>query len=82
MYRPTTQMGTKYLKTGFIQDFTFQPLPALASSMNRSQPQPNLKQQNREKTRAPMGSRLVLTMKSQKSSQAEPSAKGWKWKTL
>ena len=70
------------MKMGFIQLLTFRPLPALASAMKLSQPQPNLKQQKTEKTKAPMGSRLVLTMKSQKSSQADPSAKGWKWKAL
>ena len=41
-YRPRTQIGTTYLKIGFIQDWTFRPLPALASSMNLSQPQPTL----------------------------------------
>ena len=75
-------MGTKYMKMGFIQFLTFRPLPALASATNLSQPQPNLKHQNTAKMKAPSGSRLVLTMKSQKSSQAEPSAKGWKWNRL
>ena len=76
MYRPSTQAGTKYLKMGFIQLLTFSPLPALASSRKLSQPQPNFQQQKTEKMKAPSGSRLVLTMKSQKSSHAEPGAKG------
>ena len=37
-----TQTGTKYLKMGFIQFCTFRPLPALASAMKLSQPQPIL----------------------------------------
>ena len=75
-------MGTTYWKMGFIQALTFQPLPALASATKLSQPQPNLLQQNNAKISAPSGSRLVETMKSQKSSQALPSAKGWKWNLL
>ena len=57
-------------------------MPAFASAMKASQPQPNLLQQNSANTSEPMGRMLVETMKSQKSSQAEPSAKGWKWNTL
>ena len=53
------QAGTKYLKIGFIQFLTFRPLPALASSMKLSQPQPSFQQQNTEKKKAPSGRRLV-----------------------
>ncbi len=66
------------MNTGFIQFFTFSPLPSLASATSASHPQPNrLLQQNRVMTSDPSGSRLLLTMKSHRSSQAEPSANGW-----
>ena len=79
----TITNGTAYLNTGFIQGCTFRPLPALASATKFSQPQPNLSlQQKSAKISAPSGNRFVLTMKSHKSSHTEPSANGWKRKTL
>ena len=37
-YSPMITIGTKYLKIGFIQFFTFIPSPALASALKFSQP--------------------------------------------
>ena len=74
--------GTKYLKIGFIHDFILSPFPVLASSMNLSQPHPNLLQQNSASTSDPSGRILLDTIKSHKSSHAVPSANGWNLITL
>lgn len=83
IYIAIMQIGTNQAKIGFIQFLIFMPSPSFASAIRFCQPNPNLlEQQNSENIKAPSGRRLLLTIKSQKSSHAEPSPNGWNLNTL
>ena len=78
-YSMRTATGTTYIKMGFIQGMILRPLPVFASSTNLSQPQPQrLLQQKIANETEPRGSRLLFTIKSQRSIQTVPGPKGSK----